>query len=147
VFSQAFGINDAGQAVGISIVDGQVIATEWSGGKVIELGGLPGSTTSTANSINDAGQAVGQSVVNGVFYATEWNGSKIINLGSLPDFAGSFAGSINDAGRVVGVSEFFSPPPIPVPESSTWAMMLIGFASLALAGCRRAEGPTQLARR
>ena len=27
----------AGQAVGISIVDGQVIATEWSGGKVIEL--------------------------------------------------------------------------------------------------------------
>jgi hypothetical protein len=33
-------------------------ATEWSGGKVIDLGGLPGFTSSSASSINDAGQAV-----------------------------------------------------------------------------------------
>jgi hypothetical protein len=37
----------------------------------------------------------------------------------------------NDAGQVVGVSV-----PTVVPESSTWAMMLIGFAGLALAGYR-----------
>jgi uncharacterized membrane protein len=33
-------------------------ATEWSHGKVINLGGLPGSEASVARSINDAGQVV-----------------------------------------------------------------------------------------
>ena len=37
---------------------------------------------------------------------------------------------IDDAGQVVGISEFPSPP-IPVPEPSTWAMMLGGGAGLA----------------
>jgi hypothetical protein len=37
--------------------------------------------------------------------------------------------------------------PTPVPEASTWAMMLFGFAGLALAGYRRAKaGPAALAR-
>jgi hypothetical protein len=48
----------------------------------------------------------------------------------------SEATSINDAGQAVGYSNFV------VPESSTWAMMLFGFAGLALAGYRRAKaGP------
>ena len=34
-------------------------ATEWSGGSVINLGGLAGSTFSGAAGINDAGQVVG----------------------------------------------------------------------------------------
>src|SRR6516225_11798473 len=63
----------------------QFFATEWSGGKVINLG--PG----VATSINDAGQAVGS----GPGGATEWSGGKVINLG------GDFATSINDAGQVV----------------------------------------------
>jgi PEP-CTERM motif len=41
------------------------------------------------------------------------------------------------AGQVVGDSQFFVPPPPAVPEPSTWAMMLFGFAGLAFAGYRR----------
>jgi hypothetical protein len=39
------------------------------------------------------------------------------------------------------------PPPFAAPEPSTWAMMLIGFAGLALAGYRRTKaGSATLAR-
>jgi probable HAF family extracellular repeat protein len=111
-------------------------------GKVISLGGLPGSTSSSASDINDAGQVVGYSVVDGDEYATEWmpNG-KVINLGGLAGSASSNALGINDRGQVVGDSQFPAPPPPPitVPEPSTWTMMLIGFAGLAFAGYRRAK--------
>ena len=86
-------------------------------------------------SVNDTGQVVGFSVVDGVTYATEWSGDSIINLG-LPDAAYSAAESINDKGQIVGESSEFTPP---VPETSTWAMMLFGFAGLGLAGHRRAK--------
>ncbi len=59
-------------------------ATEWSGGSVIDLGGLPGSTASIASGINDAGQAVGYSSVGDVGYATEWSSGSVINLEGLP---------------------------------------------------------------
>ncbi|HTR13724.1 MAG TPA: hypothetical protein VMI72_10865, partial [Roseiarcus sp.] len=38
----AYGINDAGQAVGYSTDKPAFHAVEWSGGQVIDLGGLPG---------------------------------------------------------------------------------------------------------
>lgn len=76
---------------------------------------------------------MGESVVDGVTYAVEWNGGGIINLGP------GVAYGINDVGQVVGQR--------PVPESSTWAMTLLGFAGLAFAGYRRAKaGPATLAR-
>jgi hypothetical protein len=67
-----------------------------------------------------------------------------MNLGGLPGSGFSEAFSINDAGLAVGFSDntFVPPPPPPppaVPEPSTWAMMLIGFAGLALGGYRRAR--------
>jgi hypothetical protein len=74
--------------------------------------------------------------------ATEWSGDSVISLGGLPGFTSSIAHGINDAGKGVGFSEFGPPPPPPsmtVPESSTWAMMLIGFAGLAFAGYRGAQ--------
>jgi uncharacterized membrane protein len=93
-------------------------------------------------SVNDTGQVVGFSVVDGVTYAAEWSGDSIINLG-LPDAAYSAAESINDKGQIVGESSEFTPP---VPETSTWAMMLFGFAGLALAGYRRTKArPATLA--
>jgi uncharacterized membrane protein len=99
---------------------------------------------SEANSINDAGQVVGYSIAGNVQYATEWTGSvggSIINLGGLPGFTQSVAYGINDAGQAVGFSytNIVPPPPFPVPESSTWAMMLVGFAVLGYAGYRRSE--------
>jgi uncharacterized membrane protein len=45
---------------------GGVCATEWTDGKVINLGSLPGSVESLAHAINDAGQVVGFST----FYST-----------------------------------------------------------------------------
>jgi uncharacterized membrane protein len=83
--SQALGINDPGQVVGVSVIGTVNFATEWSGGSVINLGGLPGSTISVAQSINDIGQVVGVSLVGGVAHATEWSGigGSVINLGAF----------------------------------------------------------------
>jgi probable HAF family extracellular repeat protein len=134
-------INDAGQVVGQGVAG----ATEWSGGNVINLGALPGSIGSEALGINDAGVVVGDTSVvptHSVFgteYATEWSGAiggSITNLGVLPGDTFSVARGINDHGLVVGDSGF---PSISVPEPATWAMMLAGFAGLALAGYRRAK--------
>jgi probable HAF family extracellular repeat protein len=114
--SIATGINDVGQVVGqsMSMHGGSQVATEWSNGQLIELGGLPGSTFSSANSINNAGQVVGVSaigggVIGGVFMspvgvATEWSNGQVIELPILPGFTESFALGINDAGQVVGTS-------------------------------------------
>jgi hypothetical protein len=77
-------------------------ATEWSGGSIIDLGRLPGSTESAALGVNDVGQVVGQSVVGGIFVATEWSGGSVINLGGLPGARNSFAAAINDAGQLRG---------------------------------------------
>jgi probable HAF family extracellular repeat protein len=69
-----------GEATGSAHAQNTDFATEWAGGRIIDLGGLPGSTTSQAFGINDAGQVVGLSVVDGVDYATEWSHGHIINL-------------------------------------------------------------------
>jgi uncharacterized membrane protein len=98
---------------------------------------LQGTTASVALGINGVGQAVGYSVVGGVDYATEWSGDSVINLGGLPGFTFSEAYAIDDVGQVVGFSG--TPSPYVVPESSTWAMMLFGFAGLGLAAYRRAR--------
>jgi hypothetical protein len=105
IASEALRINDAGQAVGVSVSGSLLYATEWSHGKVINLGGLPGYMTSAAFDINDAGHAVGYSEVGGVDYAVEWNHGKVINLSGLPGSTGSYAYGINNAGQVAGYSE------------------------------------------
>jgi probable HAF family extracellular repeat protein len=80
-------------------------ATEWSHGKVIDLGGLPGYIVSAAFGINDAGHAVGLSEGVAVVSATEWRGGRVINLSGLPGSTISVAAlGINDAGVVVGYS-------------------------------------------
>ena len=78
---------------------GSDCATEWSGGGVIELGGLPGSTASAAIGINNAGKAVGYSAVGNDEVATEWSGGSVINLGGVTGYANSEADSINAPGR------------------------------------------------
>jgi hypothetical protein len=115
---------------------GGTLATEWrSDGSVINLGGSHGFHN--VFGVNSAGQAVGDSsLVGGDVTATEWRSDgSVINLGGLPRSTFSEANSINDEGEAVG----FSTGSLFVPESSTWAMMLVGFASLALAGYRRAK--------
>jgi probable HAF family extracellular repeat protein len=80
-------------------------ATEWSGGSVANLGGLPGYTYSEAVSINNVGQAVGLTEFSpGYYHATEWSGGSVINLGGLSGSFESVAYGINNAGQVVGKS-------------------------------------------
>jgi probable HAF family extracellular repeat protein len=136
--SEAASINDRGEVVGFSIV-GVIHAIEWSDGKVIDLS-PPGSYASEATSINDRGQVAGYSLVlGGVGSATEWSGGKIIDLGGLSGFTESAAWGINDRGLAVGYS-FVGSVSVPVvPEPSTWAMLLLGFAGLGFAGYRRAR--------
>ena len=110
-FSAANGINDAGQAVGLSGSGSVSEATEWSDGSVIDLEGLAGSTNMNPRGINDAGQVVGVSLLDVGDVATEWSGGSVINLGGLPN---AEAVSINDAGQAVGDS--FFPPRRPSPN-------------------------------
>ena len=71
-------------------------ATEWSGGGVINLGGLPDlyPNLPTASTTPDRRW---ESAHGGIEYATEWSGGSVITLGS-----GKLANSINDAGQAVG---------------------------------------------
>jgi uncharacterized membrane protein len=103
------------------------------------LGTLPGFTDSSSTGINDAGQAVGSSGNGGVFVATEWTGGHVIDLGGLPGFTTSTATGNNDTGQAVGVS--FGA----IPEPSTWAMMLLGFAGLWFLGYRTRRAKPQAA--
>jgi uncharacterized membrane protein len=121
-------LNDAGQVVGLS--NGGGIGEPPSGAAAqSSTWGLLGSTVSAALGINDAGQAVGSNDR----YAAEWSGGGSVTELEVPFSTISQANGINDAGQVVGMSI------LAVPESSTWAMMLAGFAGLAFAGCRRAK--------
>jgi probable HAF family extracellular repeat protein len=90
--------------VGRSFVGATQYAVEWSGGGVINLGGLPGAASSVADGINDSGQVVGSSVIGGTEYAVEWSGGTLVKLEDLSGSADSVAAAINDAGVVVGES-------------------------------------------
>ena len=82
--STAYGINDAGQVVGFSTVGGGVHAAEWSGGSVINLGGLPGVTIALPTPSTTPGRWWDLAYVGGGEYATEWSRGSVINLGGLP---------------------------------------------------------------
>jgi probable HAF family extracellular repeat protein len=100
MYSIALSINNTGQAVGYSTLNigsGGPFATEWNGGRIINLG------LGAAYGINNAGQAVGYSPIEDP-HATEWSGGNATNLGGLPGFITSAAYGINAAGQAVGYS-------------------------------------------
>jgi hypothetical protein len=100
---------------------------------------------------------VGDSISHSYLYATLWSDGNAINLNDELTSSGigwtlQGAQSINDFGQIVGyginpegaLDAFLLTPCLwcgasAVPEPSTWAMMLIGFAGLGFAGFRRAQ--------
>jgi probable HAF family extracellular repeat protein len=111
----AQGINDRGQAVGISTNCPSELfvfpshAVLWTGGpkKVeIDLGNLGSTFFNVAFGINDRGQVVGQSGLpgNAAFHAFLWQGGKMSDLGTLPGDVVSWAETINSKGQAVGTS-------------------------------------------
>ena len=105
--TMASGINNSGEIVGTSIVNGQVYATTWTNG-VAQIIGPTGSygtainnlgqISTNAHGINDSGVTAGTNYISGV--ANAYRGST-----TLPNLAGSSYGNgINAGGTVVGSS-------------------------------------------
>ncbi len=110
--ARAWGINNFGQAVGVSRnSNGVSHATLWNNGTATDLGSLGGPTAfSEAFRINEAGQAVGRSTVTaGVVgqNAVLWTNGEIRDLGRLPGLNFGRANDINNSGTIVGTSSQF----------------------------------------
>jgi probable HAF family extracellular repeat protein len=72
----------------------------------IDLGLLPGGTSSRANAINNQGQIVGSADTSaGNTHAVLWQHGKVTDLGTLPGGTTSAASAINDQGQIVGSSD------------------------------------------
>lgn len=105
----AFGLNDAGQVVGWSIVGEEIIrhAYLWTDGTMVDLGVLPGDEESTARDVNDAGVVVGTSESgiqegSGTYHPFLWSAGE---LTELPGLGGQgWAVRINEGGTVCGFS-------------------------------------------
>lgn len=96
-YSGAYGINNAGVAVGSS--GGK--AVQWTPGQApVVLNSLPGASSAYANAINNHGTVAGWS--GGV--ATVWRNGQVSALSSTD----SIAIDINDAGLVVGATGSYS---------------------------------------
>ena len=117
-FSEARGINEAGQVVGqlsseLSSVYSRAFITSPDGVGMRDRGTLDGTDSSFVNDINNAGQVVGISSIPGFFPLREEvdyafiTGPDGMGMTRLATFGGteSAAFGINDAGQVVGVAE------------------------------------------
>ena len=149
VNSQAVGINDLGSIVGF------FMPTATTSLGFLDVGGMItkldpfGSSFTQALGINNAGEIVG-------FY-TDGGGVQhgYLDIGGVFttfDPAGSLSTTINGVNNLGDFVGFFTDPndnvvgfvaTTGVPEPSTWAMMLLGFAGLGFAAYRR--GHRQLA--
>ncbi len=119
---QARGINNRGQIVGVSDVEGGSYGPDdrpyhavlWEKGKMRDLGTL-GGQSSAANAINDRGQIVGWSdtkpKIKGsheVMHAFLWENGRMRDLGTLPGpHPDSEAVAVNQRGQVVGRTNLY----------------------------------------
>lgn len=102
-------VNDAGQIAGYASYPvgstSQTHAFLATNGVAVDLGVLPGASSSTVNGLNNNGDVVGEVYIKDVGYrAVLWRNGSIIDLGVLPGQTSSFANAINDDGRIVGSS-------------------------------------------
>ena len=102
--SQAFGLNDAGQVVGVAMrKDSLRHAFVWKRGRMQDLGSLLKGGYSAAYGINRAGHCVGVSAFDARDnHAVLWRSGKITDLGTLRGGTGSFARAINSRDQIVG---------------------------------------------
>jgi uncharacterized membrane protein len=141
--SQATGVNDAGEVVGFyqngpnsspiftAFVDNAGTITHFE---------FPGSASTQALGVNDQGDIVGDYVLGGETFGFLWDDGKFITI-NPPGVTSSTANGINDLGQIVGFYTNAGGSTIGfetrIPEPSTWAMMLAGFAGLGFLGYRK----------
>jgi probable HAF family extracellular repeat protein len=105
-YSEAWGINNVGQVVGSSHVNGGSFGVHAF--LYTPAGGLqdltPNSDAGYAKDINDAGQVTGYKTAFGGYHAFRWQAGTSVDLGVLPGFAHSFGWAINASGVVTGSS-------------------------------------------
>lgn len=107
----AYGINAAGQVVGMDDNGNWTHATLWDGQERTDLGTL-GGRSATAQAINNAGQVVGEAqTASGDRRAFLWEDGVMTDLGTLPDTHTAWpsnlwsqANAINASGQIVGYS-------------------------------------------
>jgi probable HAF family extracellular repeat protein len=106
-FSAATAINNRGQVVGRSTLNGETItrAFLWEDGVMTDLGTL-GGTFTTANAINNRGQAVGASEItaNAARHAVLFDRNGITDLGAVPASLVGTAFGINNRDDIFGGS-------------------------------------------
>lgn len=147
--ARATDINNNGQIIGESYMNNRLpmVATFWDHEDVFDLGSLGGNFVQ-AQSINDAGQIVGISQIDGtdIGRAFIWENGHMIDLNTLMDstfldsgFLLTYAGQITNNGLILASgynpatgmsSEYILNPISPVPEPTTWAMLLAGLGFL-----------------
>jgi hypothetical protein len=147
--SQATGVNDSGEVVGF-YQEGPNSAPLFTA--FTDIGGsitsflVPGSTSTQALGVNDLGWIVGDyTLANGDMFGFLDRGGSFITLDPFGSTAVT-ANGINDLGQIVG---FYTAAiatdqstigfETTIPEPSTWAMMLLGFAGLGFLGYRKAR--------
>jgi len=143
--SQATGVNDTGEVVGF-YQEGPNTSPLFHG--FTDIGGsitpflVPGSVSTQALGLNDLGEIVGDYVDTlGVMHGFLDNAGTFTTLDPTGSTATTING-INDRGTVVGFYMNANGATIGtegtmVPEPSTWAMMLLGFAGFGLLGYRK----------
>ena len=163
--SEAFGINDSGQSVGMSELNAgrETHATLWNGTTPTDLGTLDGYI-SFALGINNSSQVVGWS--NSlhdpeIHHATIWDGAASHTPTDLNNFmdasevsAGWYfeeARGINDNGWIVGIARNVNADHhgfhetrafllTPVPEPETYALFMAGLGLMGFIARRRKNG-------
>ena len=141
VNSQATGVNDGGWVVGFY----QPTSTTFTGfldkSGVISSITFPGSASTQALGVNDLGEIVGDyTLANGNMFGFLDRGGVFTTLDPFGSTTVT-ANGINDLGQVVGFYADANGNTIgfetTIPEPSTWAMMLLGFAGLGFLGYRK----------
>jgi probable HAF family extracellular repeat protein len=146
-YSEAYGINAAGDIVGTSLDAASAYhAFMYSHGAMHDLGSFDG--LAIAYDINNAGAVVGFGANSAFLYAD----GRMLDLNALlvgysGDMRLTSANAINDAGQIIGRActvdfvcrDVLLDPVSVVPEPGTWAMLIAGLAGLALRRKRRAR--------
>lgn len=145
----AYAVNQNGVISGWSIsADGQQHATIWVDGQPVDLGRL-GGYASYAYGLNNHGDVVGSYIdtTDGIYeeYAVLWQNGTAINLNSLLNSANGLtlinAQGINDKGYIISqgyTSEGWGMYLLaPVPEPSSYALMLAGLTLIGVSRGKR----------